>query len=108
MNEIKRFYISGKITGTDDYIKRFEDAENSLKLKGLEPVNPAKVCAKLPETFEHGEYMAVTMARLEQCDGIYMLKGWQDSKGAKMEYQMAIEKGLHVAYEEQKNKMKGE
>lgn len=100
---IKRCYISGKITGTDDYMKRFADAEVVLKAKGFEPVNPARVCAELPNTFTHGEYMAVAMACLEQCGSIYMLTVWQDSNGATMEHQQAKENGLLIGYEDDVN-----
>lgn len=99
--EIKRCYISGKITGTTDYIKRFAAAEATLRAKGFEPVNPAWVCASLPQTFTHAEYMAVAFACLEQCGSIYMLSGWQDSEGAKAEHARAKEKGMLIGYEDE-------
>ena len=44
-----KIYISGAITGTDDYMERFEKAEKELAEKGYSVVNPAKVNAQLPE-----------------------------------------------------------
>ena len=38
-----RVYISGPITGIDDYMERFSNAEKELKEQGLSVVNPAKV-----------------------------------------------------------------
>lgn len=99
-DKIKRCYISGKITGTADYMERFEKAEAELKQKGFETVNPARVCAELPPTFTHAEYMAVALACLEQCGSIYMLSGWQNSEGAKIEYARAKEKGMLIGREE--------
>jgi hypothetical protein len=36
-------YISGAITGTTDYMERFEKAEQLLKAQGREVVNPTKL-----------------------------------------------------------------
>lgn len=40
-----RIYISGKITGLpfDEAFKMFENAENKLKFRGYEVVNPMKL-----------------------------------------------------------------
>lgn len=35
-------YISGKITGTKDYLERFETVEHDLILQGYDVINPAK------------------------------------------------------------------
>ena len=48
-----KIYISGAITGTDDYMKRFAKAEKELTEKGYSVVNPAKVkhsCRKIQPT----------------------------------------------------------
>ena len=44
-----KIYISGAITGTDDYMERFSKAEKELAEQGYSVVNPAKVNAQLPE-----------------------------------------------------------
>jgi hypothetical protein len=36
---------------------------------------------------------------LECCDAIYMLDGWENSKGANIEYQYAKDNGLDICYE---------
>lgn len=86
---VLRVYISGKITGTTDYMERFSEAEKYLKSKGYEVVNPAKVNANLPETFTHRDYMCVCMAMLSCCDAIYMMNGYEDSEGAMQELKYA-------------------
>lgn len=43
-----RVYISGSITGTDDYMERFSKAEKELEAQGFGVINPAKVNAQLP------------------------------------------------------------
>ena len=37
---------------------------------------------------------------LARCDAIYMLRGWQDSKGASIEYAKARELGVEILYED--------
>lgn len=97
---MKKVYISGPITGTDDYIERFEKAENDLKSQGYSVINPAKVNANLPEDTTWNEYMKMSLCMLAMCDGIYMLKGWKESRGANMELMRAKELCFKVLYEE--------
>lgn len=95
-------YISGGITGftEEEYMKRFNRAEDYLWEFGYEKIiNPANVSAVLPELF-HSEYMTVCMALLSLCDTIYMLKGYEQSKGAMQELEYARDHGYEVVYEE--------
>lgn len=85
-----RIYVSGPITGTPDYLIRFAGAKSRLLCCGYEVVNPAQMCLSLPNTFSHNEYMEVCMAALKACDTIYLLNGWQNSAGAKIEAEYAL------------------
>ncbi len=81
-----KIYISGAITGTDDYMERFNTAAEFIRAKGHEPVNPCDLNKILnPATTTYSDYMAVDLALLSVCDAIYMLKGWENSRGAKAE-----------------------
>ena len=82
-------YISGKITGTTDYIERFQKAEDKLAAKGYRVVNPAKVCSYLPE-LSHSEYMNICIEMLKPCDSVYFLDDWTNSIGACFEYQFSM------------------
>lgn len=99
MTDKTRIYISGKITGTNDYMERFNKAEIEMINQDYEVVNPATMLDHLPTSTTHKEYMHVSYALLDICDGIYLMDGWRDSKGAVMEYDYALEKGLMVLYE---------
>ena len=99
MTDKTRIYISGEITGTDDYIHRFYQAEQELINMDYEIVNPATMLSLLPTSTTHAEYMHVSYALLDICDGIYLMDGWRDSKGAMLEYDYALKKGLVVLYE---------
>lgn len=93
---LRKVYISGPITGTKDYLEKFEDIETALPLihQGVEVINPAKVNANLPESTTWEEYMRMSLCMLSMCDGIYMMEGWQQSRGATLEY--AYAKGMGI------------
>ena len=55
--QTEHIYISGPITGTSDYMKRFEKAEKELTENGYSVINPAKVNAMLPEAAERNYKM---------------------------------------------------
>jgi hypothetical protein len=85
-----KIYISGAITGTTDYMERFAKAEERLKAQGYTVINPAKVNAQLPDDTTWEQYMDMSMIMLDMCDGIYMLNGWKESKGAVKEFDYAV------------------
>lgn len=94
-----KIYISGAITGTDDYMERFAKAEKELTEQGYSVVNPAKVNAQLPENTTYEEYMKMCFCMLDMCDSIYMLNNWDKSCGANREYGYAMAKDKVIMYE---------
>lgn len=95
-----KIYLSGQITGTDDYMKRFATAEDRLTEQGYIVFNPAKVNAQMPKETTYEGYMEVSKAILMQCDAIYMLKGFELSNGATLEMQWALNKGMMFMFED--------
>lgn len=92
-------YISGKITGTDDYLQRFERAEKHLNNMNItDVINPAKVNSYLPE-LSYNQYIKMSLCMLEMCDTIYMLKNWENSVGAKLEWEYAKANNYKIMYE---------
>ena len=94
-----KIYISGAITGTDDYMERFAKAEKELTEKGYSVVNPAKVNAQLPEDTSYEEYMRMSFCMLDMADAIFMIDGWEKSCGASQEYGYAMAKNMIIMYE---------
>ena len=94
-----KVYISGAITGTDDYMERFAKAEKELTEQGYSVVNPAKVNAQLPEDTTYEQYMKMSFCMLDMCDSIYMLKGWKKSCGANREYVYALASDMIIICE---------
>lgn len=96
-----RVYISGQITGTNDFMERFKEAEDRLASGGMSVINPAHANSYMPEDTTHEEYMKVSFCLLDMCDAIYMMDGWEDSKGANREYGYALAKGKAIMFESQ-------
>lgn len=98
-----RVYISGPITGIKDFEERFLKAESEIREKygndGIEVINPCKVNYLMPVNTSWQQYMDVTLQCLRGCDLIYMLHGWQNSKGAQIEKLYAEGSGMRVVYE---------
>ena len=94
-----KIYLSGKISGTDlDYVRRlFDKVATTLRALGHEVTNP--LCNGLSETAPWEAHIAKDIANLLQCEGIYMLQGWEESQGARIEHAVAKELGKVVFYE---------
>lgn len=94
-----KIYLSGAITGTTDYMERFKAAEEKLTQDGHTVFNPAAVNAMMPTGTTYEEYMRVSFTLLDMCDAIYMMDGWQGSKGANREYGYALGKDMIIVEE---------
>lgn len=94
-----KIYISGKISGTNltETRKRFAAVAKAMKRIGVEPVNPLENGLTEHDSWE--AHMLKDIADLLQCKVIYMLQGWQDSKGARIEHYIATEIGTPIMYE---------
>lgn len=97
---MRRIYISGAITGIKNFYERFAEAEKVLVDGGWSVVNPARLNDIVPWDATHDEYMKLSFDLLEMCDTIYMLKGWENSKGANREYGYAVAKGIRIKHEQ--------
>ena len=95
-----RIYISGPISGVLDFKEKFEKAEQDLRATypNAEIINPTMI--KLPSSCTHEDYMRIDFMLLDLADAIYMLKSWDKSKGACMEYGYAMAKDLIILKEE--------
>ena len=101
-----KIYISGAISGTDDYMERFSKAEKELTEQGYSAINPAKVNAQLPEDTSYEEYMKMCFCMLDICEAIFMLKGWSKSCGANRELGYSMEKDMIIMYEKERENVK--
>lgn len=100
-NEMK-IYISGKITGLKNYRRLFKKAEKRLTKKGFTVLNPVTIGDNLympgniSEEAKWKKYMKADLRAMLGCDGVYLLNNWEDSKGAKMECDIAVKCGMSI------------
>ena len=97
VNSMKKIvYIAGPITGIDNYKTNFNNAVLKLKMidNNIEVINPALI--ELHESATREDYMKVCYAMLDMANNIYMLPGWEKSKGAKLEYEYALKNGIQI------------
>ena len=85
-----RLYISGKITGEDEYESKFKRAVLEVENMGYEAVNPCEIhdaCKDEHTLWEH--WMVCDIKTMLTCDGIYALRCWRQSRGAMIEILLA-------------------
>lgn len=112
-------YIAGPMRGKPDWnYAAFNAAELQLRHSGWEPINPATLDENYqdtkdlgnPEDFDpysskiHKDANRRIMKRdvdaiCDHCDAIYMLDGWEASRGACAEFYLASAIGLDIYYE---------
>lgn len=95
-------YISGPMSGLPEYnYPAFFAASGALRGNGWLPVNPARIGVRPPGT--HADYLqeAISLMVQGKLDAIYMLNGWKDSKGARLERDIALALGCEHFYQTQ-------
>lgn len=91
----KKIYIAGPMSGLPELnFPAFHSEAAWLRGMGLEVVNPAEINADLDAKWE--DCMRADIAQLVTCDGIHMLAGWQQSRGATLEHHIATSLGMKV------------
>jgi len=82
-------YVAGPMTGVPEHnIPAFAWAERVLQDAGYLVLNPARHGTD-QETWE--DYMRRSLRDLLCCDGVALLSGWEDSRGATIEHNLAQE-----------------
>lgn len=91
-----KVYIAGKVTGEPKHscALKFAMAKKELEKRGFEVVNPIEVVGDFNADWETA--MQKCIKALMDCEGIYMLPDWQDSTGAKLEYNLAETVGIKI------------
>lgn len=78
---MEKVYISGPMTGVENYEEQFNNAAERLRANGFLPLNPVM----FPPGLSFKDYIHLSIALLDIADRIYMLPGWESSLGAKTE-----------------------
>ncbi len=90
-----RIYLAGPMTGLPELnYPAFHAKAAELRAAGHHVENPAENPA--PPCGSWQGYMRMAIAQLVTCDAIYMLPGWEASKGAQVEYDLGNVLGLQI------------
>lgn len=91
-------YVAGPMRGYPELnFPAFYEATDGLKEEGWVVLNPAEtpMGLKSPKA-----YLLIDLMMLAEADAIYMMKGWEDSKGACLEHAWAEVLGIEIFYED--------
>jgi hypothetical protein len=94
----EKVYIAGPMSGYPEWnFPAFNSMAKALRHVGFQVVNPAELNEGLQDNWK--ACMIEDIRQLMTCDSIFMLKGWEKSKGASLEHHIAKELGLEIYYE---------
>jgi hypothetical protein len=92
----RRIYVAGPMTGYPDFnFPAFHAATARLREAGWEAVNPAENFGGRTDLARE-TYLRADVILLAQCQAIAMLPGWEESRGAKLEYLLARELSMPI------------
>ena len=99
-----KVYLSGPMTGIENYnCDGFSNAEKEIwkRAKNVEVLNPwvlsgvvSAECARLGATPEYYDYLRYDIQKLMTADAVFLLDGWENSKGAVIENEIAQKVGI--------------
>lgn len=99
MEKNKIVYLSGRITGNDNYKDEFACAEKFLVRQGYIVLNPA-LLDEVVEGLTYEQIMQICYRCVDVSDIIFMVSGWHKSRGANAELAYAKSLGKKVMYQD--------
>lgn len=89
-------YIAGPMTGLpENNYPAFHTAAAQYRATGFTVLNPAENLPPCPAPV-WSDWMRLGLPQLLQCRGIVLLPGWEHSRGARIEHDLAQNLGLAV------------
>ena len=98
-----KVYVAGPYTPHDgreetrlDNVRRASEVAQRLLKAGHTPFCPHTMTAGWEETCGYDDFLRLGLEWLATCDAILLLPGWEQSKGARREYEEAVTLGLLI------------
>jgi hypothetical protein len=92
---VRRLYIAGPMTGLPEQnFPAFRAAAAQLVEAGYEVTDPSTLGEH--DDWAWADYLKRDLPELLKCDGVAVLDGWSESKGASIEVRVADELGMQV------------
>lgn len=85
-----KLYISGPITGVENYREIFGKARADLVARGFQVINPAEMAGVLHEGASYEDFLDIDLALLAKADALVQLPGWEHSREANRELGYAL------------------
>jgi hypothetical protein len=90
-----KLYLAGPMTGYPEFnFPAFHAEAARLRALGFEIINPAEIVTDQGVAWL--DCMRADIKQLVDCDGIALLAGWAQSRGASIEQNLARDLGLRV------------
>lgn len=90
-----KLYLAGPMSGIPDLnFPLFHSEAARLRAIGFEIINPAEI--NLDPHANWGDCMRADIPQLLTCEGIAMLPNWHNSKGARLEWHIAVSLDMRV------------
>lgn len=90
-------YLAGPMSGIAEFNHpAFHAAAARLRADGHQVVNPAEINPDTSKTWE--ECMRRDLQALADCSSLALLPGWENSKGARLEYDVAQALGMTITF----------
>lgn len=87
-------FISGPMTGLPNFNREaFFKAADLMADVGHVVLHPAHH----PDGLQHEQYLHICKAMIDCADMLVQLPGWEQSKGARIEFEHARSRGLRIA-----------
>ena len=99
MEKGKIIYLSGRITDNSHYKEDFAAADDFLVNMGYIVLNPA-LLDDIVRDLTYEQIMQICYRCLDVADAIFMISGWQKSRGATAELSYAKSLGKKVMYQD--------
>lgn len=93
-------YRSQTKDGVKENIRRAQEAAVGLWRQGWVVICPHANTAGIDYAVSEQTFLAGDLEILKRCDAIYLLRGWKNSKGAVVEYRLALTLNKQILYEE--------
>lgn len=105
----KKIYIAGKVSGEDaaTVTMKFGQVQKRLEKAGYTVINPLKVVAEAMAATNESWLktpwevaMKICITAMLKADKVYMLKDWQQSRGASVEHELAKGLNMDIIYDD--------
>lgn len=99
-----KIYIAGKINGDAEYQEKFRRAQKLLEDQGFVVLSPAV----MPEGMRPADYMRICFAMMDSADVVAFLPDYDQSRGARLEFDWCQYTGKQTMFLENMEPPKGE